>query len=107
MITHINRDNFETEVLQSETPVLVDFWAERCAPCRMLAPVLEEIADEMDGKIKFVKIDVDDDENMQIVMEHKIQSIPTLMIFSNGKPEKITVGFRPKEQLVQWISGTE
>lgn len=107
MITHINKDNFEAEVLNSEMPVLIDFWAERCAPCRMLAPVLEEIANEMDGKIKVVKLDVDDDENMQIVMNNKIQSIPTLMIFNNGKPEKMIVGFRPKEQLLQWIDSAE
>lgn len=105
MITHISKDNFDAEVLRNGTPVLVDFWAERCQPCRMLAPILEELALELEGKIKVAKLDVDDENNIETAMRYRIQSIPTLIVFENGEPVKMTVGFKPKDRLIQWIEG--
>lgn len=93
--------NFENEVLKSETPVLVDFWAPWCGPCRMVAPVVEEIADEMTGKLKVVKINTD--ENFNVSAQYGIRSIPTLGIFKNGKMIDAVVGAVPKYHLVDKI----
>ncbi|MFA5894266.1 MAG: thioredoxin [Candidatus Shapirobacteria bacterium] len=97
-------DNFKTEVLTSELPVLVDFWAPWCGPCQMMAPVLEELAKEMDGKLKVVKLDTDLPENQQLAIEYNIRSIPNLKIFRNGKVVKDLIGYRPKEMLVSEVS---
>lgn len=93
----IQDGNFDNIVLQSKTPVLVDFWAEWCGPCRMVAPVVEELAEEYDGKITFAKVDVD--QNPQIAGKYGIMSIPTLIIFKGGKPVSNIVGSRPKAEL--------
>lgn len=93
----IQDSNFDTIVLQSKTPVLVDFWAEWCAPCRMVAPLVKELAEEYDGKVTFAKVDVD--QNPQIAGKYGIMSIPTLIIFKGGKPVSNIVGFRPKAEL--------
>lgn len=94
----INSENFEKEVLNSEKPVLVDFFADWCGPCKMMAPIVEELATELDGKVKVGKINVD--ENSDIAVEYNVMSIPTLIIFQNGKEEKRLVGLRDKEELL-------
>ena len=89
--------NFTTEVLESDIPVLVDFWATWCGPCRMIAPVIEELAEEYAGKIKIGKINVD--EEMELAMAYKIEVIPTLLFFKNGKVDKKAVGALSKEEI--------
>lgn len=88
---------FEEEVINAETPVLVDFWADWCAPCKMIAPIVEELATEFDGKVKFAKVDVDN--NPKSAMNFGIRGIPTLLIFSGGKPVDTVVGAVPKSVL--------
>ena len=93
--------NFESDVLKSSTPVVVDFWAEWCGPCRMIAPALEEIAGAMGKKVKIVKLNVD--ENPQTAAKYGIMSIPTLMLFKDGEIASRQVGAAPKQKLQQWI----
>ena len=93
----IEEGNFDQVVLQAKTPVLVDFWAAWCAPCRMVAPVVDELANEYEGRISFVKVDVD--QNPKIASNYGIMSIPTLILFKDGKPLSNIVGFRPKAEL--------
>ena len=90
---------FEKMVLQSEKPVLVDFWATWCKPCLMVAPIIEELAEEYGDRVDFVKLDVDD--NMRTASSYSIRSIPTLLIFKNGEPVSHLVGARPKAELKQ------
>ena len=93
---------FESEVLKAQTPVVVDFWAEWCGPCRAIAPVLEELATTMGEKVKIVKLNVD--ENPATASKYGIMSIPTLMIFKNGELASRQVGAAPKQKLEQWIT---
>ena len=90
----VSESEFEQEVLQSETPVLVDFWADWCAPCKVIAPSIDELAEELDGKIKFTKVDVD--SNPEIAMKYGIRGIPTLLVFKGGSPVDQLVGAHPK-----------
>jgi thioredoxin 1 len=94
--------SFDADVLKSSTPVVVDFWAEWCGPCRMIAPALEEIAGALGDKVKIVKLNVD--ENPQVAAKYGIMSIPTLMMFKNGEIASRQVGAAPKQKLQQWIT---
>ncbi len=97
----VSDTTFESEVLKSTSPVVVDFWAEWCGPCRMIAPALEEIAGSLNGKVKIVKLNVD--ENPKTAAKYGIQSIPTLMIFKNGQMASRQIGALPKQKLEDWI----
>ena len=103
MVAPVSDKSFQADVLQSKEPVLVDFWAEWCGPCRAVGPVLEEVADELQGKLKIVKLNVD--ENPETAAKYGIQSIPTLMIFKNGEMASRQIGASPKAKIVQWING--
>lgn len=93
----LTKENFEAEVIHSNTPVLVDFWAEWCGPCRMIAPTIEEIANEYDGKVKVGKINVDKESDLAI--RYHIDAIPALLIFKNGSVVETRKGLRPKSEL--------
>lgn len=98
----VTDSTFQQDVLQSSEPVLVDFWASWCQPCRMVAPVVEEIASENSGKIKVLKLDVD--ENQNTAMQYNVSSIPTLILFKDGQPVERVVGFNPKDRLMSKLS---
>jgi thioredoxin 1 len=95
--------SFHSDVLGSADPVVVDFWAEWCGPCRMISPALEEIASELDGKVKIAKLNID--ENPQTAVKYGVRSIPTLILFKNGEPTSMQVGAAPKGRLADWIKG--
>src|SRR5689334_18434656 len=96
-ILNLNKDNFADEVLKSPTPVLVDFWAEWCGPCKMIAPVLDELADEYDGRIKIGKVNID--EQQALAAEYGVRAIPTLLLFHQGQVADQIVGLRSKRDL--------
>ncbi len=97
----VKDDSFETEVIGSDLPVLVDFWAPWCGPCRMVAPVVQEIAEQYDGKVKVVKMNTD--ENPKVASEYGIRSIPTLMVFKGGQKVDVVVGAVPKATLASTL----
>src|SRR6202044_1439051 len=96
--------SFESDVIASDAPVVVDFWAEWCGPCSMIGPALEEIATEMNGKVKIAKLNVD--ENPSVASKYGIRSIPTLMVFKGGKQVATKTGAGPKSELSRWISAS-
>jgi thioredoxin 1 len=100
--SHVSDASFDQDVLKSDEPVLVDFWAEWCSPCKQIAPVLEEIAEEMAGKLRIAKFNVD--ENPQVPSSYGVRAIPTLILFKNGEAVGTQVGVQPKSRLVAWIN---
>jgi thioredoxin 1 len=98
----VDKNNFQSEVLQSSEPVVVDFWAEWCGPCKMIAPALEEISTEMQGKVKIAKLNID--ENQELAIQFGVRSIPTLLMFKDGELASNMVGAVPKSKLSAWIS---
>ena len=100
-VLNLSSSNFSAEVLQSPVPVLVDFWAEWCGPCRMVAPIIDALAEDYDGKVKIAKLNVD--ENPDISRRFNIRSIPTLLLFKDGELKETAVGLRPKPQLEQLL----
>ena len=98
----VDNANFKSEVLESTQPVVVDFWAEWCGPCKMIGPSLEEISNELDGKVKIVKLNID--ENPELAAKFGVRSIPTLAVFKAGEVVDIAVGAKPKSALSAWIN---
>ena len=98
-VIELKKSNFEAEVLQSAVPVLVDFWAPWCMPCKMMAPILDELAADMAGKLKIAKVNTEDGENQSLAMEYQIQSIPNMKLFKGGKVVGEFIGLRNKESL--------
>jgi thioredoxin 1 len=94
---NVSDEEWNSEVLMADTPVLVDFWAPWCGPCRMVAPIVDELATEYDGQVKFVKLNTDD--NVATASKYGIRSTPTLMVFKGGEPVEQVIGFRPKSEL--------
>ena len=101
VIKNCNENDFENEVLKSNLPVIVDFWAEWCGPCKMLTPILEELSNEMKKEINIVKVNLD--ENQDLAMKYSIRSIPTLLLFKEGNLIDTKVGLLPKSEIVTWF----
>jgi thioredoxin 1 len=99
----VSDDSFKTDVLQASGPVLVDFWAEWCGPCRMVAPILDEIAKDYEGQLTVAKVNID--ENPVTPNDYAVRGIPTMILFKDGKPVETKVGALPKSQLKDWIAG--
>jgi thioredoxin 1 len=100
LVNIVGKVDFETQVLKSELPVLVDFWAPWCGPCQMMTPILEELAKDYEGKMKIVKVDTDQPDNQGLATDYAIQSIPNLKLFKAGAVVKEIVGYKPKEGLI-------
>lgn len=101
-VTELNKDNFEKEVMEANVPVLIDFWASWCGPCRMMSPVIEKIAEEMGDKLKVCKVNVD--ENHELAEEYEIMTIPAFIVIKNGAESGRTIGVQPKEDILNLIT---
>ena len=101
-IIHLTDDSFDTDVLKADGLILVDFWAEWCGPCKMIAPILDEIADEYQGKLTVAKLNID--QNPGTAPKYGIRGIPTLLLFKNGQVAATKIGAEPKQKLVSWIN---
>ncbi|WPX98993.1 Thioredoxin [Candidatus Megaera polyxenophila] len=104
MTKQIKDNEFESEVLNSKLPVIIDFWAEWCGPCRMLAPILDQLSEEMAGKVKIVKMNID--ENPETPSKFGVRGIPTMLLFKEGKQIATKVGVQPKNVLQEWINSS-
>jgi thioredoxin 1 len=104
MTKQIKDNEFEAEVLNSKLPVIIDFWAEWCGPCRMLAPILDQLSEEMAGKVKIVKMNID--ENPETPSKFGVRGIPTMLLFKEGKQIATKVGVQPKNVLQEWINSS-
>lgn len=104
-VIELTTESFEKEVLQSEIPVLVDFWAPWCGPCRMMSPILEELSEEMKGTLKITKLNVDESAHQELATKYHVQGIPNMQIFRGGEVVKELVGARPKEFLLNELKG--
>lgn len=100
-VTELNKDNFEKEVMEANVPVLIDFWASWCGPCRMMSPVIDQIAEEMGDKLKVCKVNVD--ENHELAEEYEIMTIPAFIVMKNGAESGRTIGVQPKEDILKLI----
>ncbi len=101
-VTYVTEDNFQNEVLNADTPVLVDFTAVWCQPCKMIDPIVKQLAQDWDGKVKVVKLDAD--ENPNIMMQYRVLGIPTLMLFKSGELKERVTGYQPKDKLIAKIN---
>jgi thioredoxin 1 len=101
-IKHVGESDFENEVISSSLPVLVDFTAVWCGPCKMLEPIVKQLAQEWEGKVKVVKLDVDD--NAGLAIQYQVMGVPTLMLFSNGEPLERMTGYQPKQRILAKVS---
>jgi thioredoxin 1 len=104
MTKQIKDNEFESEVINSKLPVLIDFWAEWCGPCRMLSPILDQLSEEMEGKVKIVKMNID--ENPETPSKFGVRGIPTMLLFKEGKQIATKVGVQPKNALQEWINSS-
>lgn len=101
---HVTDDQFETEVLKGEGPILVDFWAEWCGPCKQLSPILDEIAGDMSSQVTVVKVNIDD--NPESPQKYNVRGIPTMILFKSGEPVATKVGSVPKSKIVEWLEAS-
>ena len=101
-IINCNEQDFENEVINGDVPILVDFWAEWCGPCKMLSPILEDVLEELKEKIKVVKVNLD--ENQDLAIKYSVRSIPSLLLFSKGELIDTKIGLSPKDDIISWIN---